>query len=442
MISNQPLSLFRRTTLLLSQIVLIFASGCGPAATPIFIEIPTRTPAPSQPTGAAPTRALPTAVPTITSTPFEPRAVIKIFSHVPLTGDQSRYGQDILRGAQMGVEQLSGPLNDYGYKVELVSYDDQNLVDTARANARQIVADTEILCGVGHYDPVVTVSASDIYHLAGLAMVAPSTTAPILTDRNYREVNRVIGRADGQGIAAAQFAVSKQFGTVYIVSQQKEESLRNAEYFRRDTGNLGIQLLGMRVGNVTSENINQIVSQIITANPDLVYVSGAAEQALPFLADLRAAGYAGTFLGTEELDHPELISEAGTSLLAGGGMYYTIMSPPTQFFPETAQFIWEYNEKYGEEPGDYAVRAYDAAGICLKGIQKAIEAVGGVVPGRADVTRAIRRLNNYKGLSGTYDFNREGDPDPVQYYVLQIATVDSATWDRNPIVAGYEIIPP
>jgi branched-chain amino acid transport system substrate-binding protein len=198
----------------------------------------------------------------------------------------------------------------------------------------------------------------------------------------------------------------------------------------------------MRVGNVNSENIDQIVSQIMTANPDMVYISSAADQGIPFLSQLRAAGYRGTFIGTEELDHPELISQAGSSLLEGGGLYYTIMSPPTQFFPETPQFIWEYNQKYGEEPLDYATRAYDAAGICLKGIALAVETVGGVLPTRADVTRAIRRLNNYQGLSGTYDFNREGDPDPAPYYVLQVTSVDVASWDQNPIVAAYEIIPP
>jgi ABC-type branched-subunit amino acid transport system substrate-binding protein len=442
MISKKMFRLIRRSLFLLSQLILIAAFGCGPAATPIIIEVPTTVPAAAAGTEAVPTQALPTGIPTITSTPFEPRAVIKLFSHVPLTGEQSRYGQDILRGTELAVEHLSGPLNELGYKVELVSYDDQNLTEIARANAQQIVADAEVLCGVGHYDSAVTVAASDVYHLAGLALVAPSTTAPILTDRNYREVNRVIGRADGQGIAAAQFAISKQFATVYIVSQQKEESLRNAEYFRRDSGNLGIQLLGMRVGNVTEENLNQIVSQIMNAKPDLVYISSAAEQAIPFLSELRAAGYTGTFFGTEELDHPDLISQAGASLIEGGGLYYTITTPPTQFFPETEQFIWEYNQKYGEEPLDFAARAYDAAGICLRGIALAIETVGGVVPSRADVTRAIRRLNNYKGLTGTYDFNREGDPDPAPYYVLQVTSVDTTNWAQNPIVAGYEIIPP
>ena len=442
MINIKIFRFIRRSTLLLSQIFLIFAFGCGPAATPIIIDLPTSTSVPDQPTQTPATPNLPVAIPTITTTPFIPRGVIKIFSHVPLSGDQAALGRDILRGTELAIEHLSGPLNEYGYKVELVSYDDQNLVATARANAQQIVADPEILCGVGHYDDAVTISASDIYHLAGLSLISPSITAPLLTDRNYREVNRVIGRADGQGVAAAQFAISQQFGSVFVVSPENQDRLLIAEYFRRDSTNLGIQLLGMRVGNVTDVNIDQIIRQIMAANPDLVFTSSTADQAIPLLTELRAAGYMGTFLGTEELDNPALLSEAGTSLLEGGGMYLTIMSPPAQYFPTTEQFVWEYNTKYGEEPLDLAARAYDATGMCLLGIEKAIEELGDVVPTRADVARAIRRLNDYDGLTGTYDFNREGDPDPVPYYVLQITSVDAANWNQNPIVAAYEIIPP
>jgi branched-chain amino acid transport system substrate-binding protein len=263
-----------------------------------------------------------------------------------------------------------------------------------------------------------------------------------LTDRNYREVNRVIGRADGQGIAAAQFAISQQFASVYIVSAQANSNLLNAEYFRRDSGNLGIQLLGMRVGNITNENMSQIVSQIMTANPDMIYISSPADQAVPLLTELRAAGYAGAFLGTEELDNPELVSLAGPSLIEGGGMYYTATSPAADYFAESADFIWNYTTQYGAEPMDYAARAYDAVGICLRGIEIATEAAGGVVPTRAEVTRAIRRLNNYEGITGEYDFNRRGDPDPATYYVYQVASVDAASWSQNPIIASYEIIPP
>ena len=137
-----------------------------------------------------------------------------------------------------------------------------------------------------------------------------------------------------------------------------------------------------------------------------------------------------------------MLSLAGEALLQGGPLYYTITNPPAPYYAETAQFIWEYTEKYGEEPLDFAARAYDATGMCLRGIAVAAQSTAELVPTRAEVTRGVRRINNYDGITGRYEFSRQGDPELVQYYMYQVASLDEANWDQNPIVATYEIIPP
>jgi branched-chain amino acid transport system substrate-binding protein len=432
----------RKSALLLLHIILIAAFGCGPAATPIIIVLPTPTGSPPPITEPKATQPAITLAPGITPTSFTPRAVVKIFSNVPLTGDQAAFGQDILHGTELAVQDLSGPLNAFSYKVELVSFDDQNLRETAVANARQIASDPEVLCGVGHFDSDITLAASDIYHQAGLAFVSPSATGSLLTDRNYLETNRVVGREDGQGLAASQFAQAQGFGTIYVIGEQGVTSLRNAEYFRATTGSLGIKWLGSTLTGINNENMDKTVSKVMSANPALVYIASSAEQAIPFLTELRAAGYQGAFLGTEALNHPALISSAGASLVEGGGMFLTISSAPPQYYPQGAPFVEEFQYNFGTPPLVYAARAYDATGICLRAIEAASTAKGGIPPTRSEVARALRRISNYKGISGTYDFNREGDPDPVPYYIMQITSVDAAKWNENPIVAAYEITPP
>jgi branched-chain amino acid transport system substrate-binding protein len=432
--------LIRKSVLLFLHIFLILSFGCGPAPTPILIDLPTATSPVQVPPTQSPTTEVEVVTPLapgITSTPVVPTAVIKIFSHVPLSGEQASFGQDILHGTELAVQQLSGSLGEYGFKIELVSYDDQNTTQVALANAQQIASDPEILCGVGHYDADITIAASNVYHLAGLTFVAPATTATLLTDRSYLEANRLIARVDGQGEAAAKFAKEQGYGTVYIVSQDREINIRNADSFRGNSGSLGVQWLGTATTDFTPENINKIVSQIMTAKPDLVYVSGSADKAIPFLTALRAAGFQGAFLGTEDLDDPSLISEAGSSLMEGGGMFYTITNPPPQYYPNATKFVQDFTARYGTAPLDFAARAYDATGVCVRAILAATKLKGGTLPTRLEVARALRRINNYTGITGTYEFNRQGDPDGVQYYVYHVVSVDAANWDPNSIVAAY-----
>src|SRR3990172_9384299 len=158
--------------LLLITFVLSLTS-CAPAT----IEAP-MTPSATTviPTTTPTTQPTETPVPTDTPTPFVPKATIKIASHSPLSGDQAVFGTDIMRGAELAVKQLTDPLTELGYKIELVPYDDKNDIGVAVAIAKEIVADPEILCGGGPYASRILNQVKEIYHQAGLAFVSPSTT--------------------------------------------------------------------------------------------------------------------------------------------------------------------------------------------------------------------------------------------------------------------------
>jgi branched-chain amino acid transport system substrate-binding protein len=64
--------------------------------------------------------------------------------------------------------------------------------------------------------------------------------------------------------------------------------------------------------------------------------------------------------------------------------------------------------------------------------------VGGL-PTRADVLAAMEELGVYEGITGTYEFNEEGDPVEATYYVLQ-ANVDD--WNANALADRLVIAPP
>ena len=131
------------------------------------------------------------------------QTVIKIATQSPLSGGMSAVGTDIKNGAQLAVEQLSGPLAKLGFKIELAAFDDQGNPDTGVANAKSIVADPAVLAIVGHYNSGVQIPSSEEYHAAGLANISPANTNPKVTERGYAEVNRICGRDDVHGAVGA-----------------------------------------------------------------------------------------------------------------------------------------------------------------------------------------------------------------------------------------------
>jgi branched-chain amino acid transport system substrate-binding protein len=371
-----------------------------------------------------------------------PKATIKIASQSPLSVQYADLGTDIMRGAELAVRQLADPLMGLGYKAELVPYDDQNDFGVAVDVAKQIVADSEVLCVVGPFASRVLNQVKEIYHQAGLPFISPSATAAFVADSRYLEVNRVVGRHDGQGSASAQFAKEQGFSRVFIISQTSDFAQFNAYHFRNEAVRRGIDVVG-NMSTDAVEDFGWIIDRVTAADTDLVYFSTlSVDQAGAFFREARAAGYKGAFLGNDGINNPDLIEFAGPLLIEGGGMYYTAITTPASYYPEAANFLEEFETLYDATPQMFAVQSYDAAGICLNAIEEASKAKNGEIPTRAEVANTIRSLQNYQGITGVYNFNRNGDPSPAQYFVFQVVSADPDDWNQNTLVSSFEVMPP
>jgi branched-chain amino acid transport system substrate-binding protein len=426
---NKARNLKSLQAVFLVLLVSILACSQSPLATPAAnatIAPPTNTPAPTN-------TPIP---PPPTNTPFVPKATLKIAVHLPMTGDSGGSGTDIFHASELAVDQLSNPLELMGYDVELVSYDDKSDVDTAVKNAKELVADADILCGVGHFYSYITIQTTEVYHKAGLAFISPSATHPDVTDRGYLEVNRVIGREDGQGMAGAQFAYERGFKAIYIIYNKDSFKLKNADYFKRESGKLGLSVVGELATDV-SDNFEDVIKRILEANTDLVYFAGFDDQVGNFVNQARELGYTGAVLGTDAT--PEVLNYAGLFAIDGGGLYYTNIGANLASLPNATQFGKDFLTRFGGEPQIFSSYAYDATGICMKAIEEASKAKGGDVPTRAEVANSIRALVDYQGITGTYNFNSKGDPIVSVYQVTQVTTIDPNKWGSNPVVATYEI---
>ena len=93
---------------------------------------------------------------------------IKIATQSPLSGGQAALGEGIKLGAQLAVEKFKGPLEKKGFKVVFVPYDDQAKPDVGVANAKNIIADPEILGVIGHLNSGVAIPSSEVYKKVNL----------------------------------------------------------------------------------------------------------------------------------------------------------------------------------------------------------------------------------------------------------------------------------
>ncbi len=367
--------------------------------------------------------------------------VIKIATQSPLSGDQSAVGVDIKRGAELALEQLAGPLTEMGFKVDLAPYDDQANPDSGVANAKRIVSDPQVLAIVGHYNSGVQIPSSEVYHTSGLANISPANTNPKVTTRGYLEVNRIVGRDDVQGVVGADFAVSKGVKTAFIVHDKTAYGQGIAEFFRKRAEEIGIKVLGFE-GTEEKANFDALLSPVVAGNPDVVYFGGMAFQAAVLFKQARERGYEGMFLSDDGFDSSDAAKIGGKTLIAGGGTFYSTVSGPASVYPGTAKFIADFKAKFNADPQPFAAQGYDSMAISLKAIEEAARANNGEIPSREAVTKAVRALKEFQGITGTFTFNEIGDPEKAQYFVIQVKSADPNEWSSNEVVKTLDIAPP
>src|SRR6185503_14001174 len=352
------------------------------------------------------------------------KGTIKIATQSPLSGGQSALGEGIKLGTQLGVEKFKGSLEKAGFKVEVVPYDDQAKPDVGVSNAKNMIADKDIMVVIGHLNSGVAIPSSEVYKEVNLAMISPANTNEKVTDRGYPNVNRVCGRDDVQGPVGAEFAgVALKVKTVYIVHDKTTYGQGVAEAFKADLEKKGVKVVGFE-GTEEKSNFDPIITPIKAKNPDLIYFGGIYDQGAPFFKQAREKGVKSKFLGPDGMDSSDLVKIGGKAVV---GMYYTTAAAPASS-PQAKQFGEEYKKKFSKNPEPYAAESYVSAAIAIKALEMAT--AGGKAPTREAVSAAIRKVK-YSGMTGTIEFDDKGDPKRASYYVMQVASDNPEKWAEN-----------
>jgi branched-chain amino acid transport system substrate-binding protein len=328
---------------------------------------------------------------------------------VPTAGDAGPVAQDMRRAAEMAVSDWEPTL---GRRIELRVKDDAFDPRQAAATAERLVEEG-VWGVVGHFYSSSSVSASVVYHAAGVPQVTPTATHPRLTAQGFETVFRVCGRDDAQGAVAAEFVLSHvKARRVAVVHDRTEYGRGLVESFRREVLRKGAGRIPAAESLAQGDrDFSAQVMRVRAAKPDALYFGGVFREAGHLLRQLRQAGVGVAFIGGDALLDPEFVRLAGEE--AGVGAYLTFAPDPRRM--ESARpLIRRYESRYGAL-GPNVLYTYDAVGVLLRAIREARPA-GGSKDELEKVVRAIR-AKPFPGALGTLRWDKNGDRTPAPYAI-------------------------
>lgn len=349
--------------------------------------------------------------------PADGNTVIKIATQTPLSGGSAIIGESIRLGAQLKLEEESAKFKELGYTLQLESYDDQSDPKKGVSNANIIGADESILAVVGHYNSGVAIPSSEVYNKYNLAMITPGATAVDITERGLKTVNRIVERDDGQGPAAAKYAVETLGAKkIFIIQDKTAFGSGVAEAFRGKAEELGAEIVGFEGITVGEKDFNGVVNQVLSKKPDVIYFGGIYSEAGIILKQAREKGIDVPFMGADGMDSSGLVDIAGDAVK---NTFITSVAGVSTATEAGQKFVETYEAKFNKKVEAFSVYGYDTMGVILKAIEKAINENDGKIPSREKVAEEIRATKDYQGALTNVTFDDKGDNVNAKIYLFK-----------------------
>ena len=339
------------------------------------------------------------------------QADVKIGVAGPMTGANASFGEQYMKGAQAAADAINQAGGVNGEKIVLVAGDDACEPKQAVAVANRLVDQDNVVGVVGHFCSSSTIPASEVYSDAGVIAITPGSTNPTVTERGLKDVFRMCGRDDQQGIVAGDYIVDVLKGKKVAVIHDKDtygQGLADATQK---------QLIARGVKPVLYEGLTRgekdfsaLVTKIRSTGADVVYFGGLHPEAGPLVRQLREQGLKDVkFMSDDGIVTDELVTTAGGAQYVDG-VYMTFGADP-RLLPDSKAVVDEFR-KSGYEPEGYTLYAYAS-------LQALAAGFNGAKKNKGDAAAEWLKANPVKTVMGEKTWDAKGDLKISDYVVYQ-----------------------
>ena len=346
---------------------------------------------------------------------------IKLASALVVTGPNESLGLD----SQYGVEIAIMDRGDlFGHEIVLQAEDDGCSAEGGQTAGQKIVSDPSIVGVVGTSCSGAGVPMSQIVCDAGVVMVSPSNTAPVLTGPDSRQscYFRTAHNDKIQGAAMATYVFTELGITKAAAIHDGDpytEGLASA--FSDSFQELGGEIVAFEAEAADATNVEPLLTSVAASSPELIYYPVFIPLgSLITKTAQEIDGLDGVVLAAADgVLSPDFLEAAGD---AANGMY---MSGPDLGFGSAAyeNFLATYEEEFGTEPlSVFHAHAYDATNFILDAVAAVaqVDADGNMMIGRQAMIDHVASYSGKSGMTGTLTCDEYGDCADARIAVNQV----------------------
>ena len=334
----------------------------------------------------------------------------KIGGQGPLTGGAAVYGNAVVNGAEIAIDEINANGGINGYQIEYKKADDEHDQEKA-INAYNSLKDWGMQFLVGPTTSAPAIAVGTEAEGDNMFVLSPSGSAVEVTAP--KNVFRVCFSDPAQGTKSAEYIGShnlgKKIGIIYDSSDVYSSGVHDSFVAEAPKQNLEI-VADEQFTADSNKDFSTQLQKMKDSGADLVFLPFYYTEAALVLTQANTMGYKPTFFGCDGMDGILNVENFDTSLAEG----LMLLTPFAADAKEdlTVNFVKNYKEKYKETPIQFAADAYDAVYAIKAAVEKA-----GLTPDQSvsDLGTAMEKAMteiSLDGLTGTgMKWNEAGDVD-------------------------------
>jgi len=315
----------------------------------------------------------------------------------PMTGQYAIFGDQMLRGARMAVDDINKAGGVLGKELVLEVGDDACEAKQAVAVANQMV-NKGVIFVAGHFCSSTSIPASEVYFEEGILQISPASTNPVLTERGMDNVFRTCGRDDQQGVVAGEF-LAEHFpdARVAILHDKTAYGKGLADETKKALNSRGIDEVMYEAYTAREQDYSALVSKLKQSDVDVIYVGGYHTEAGLIIRQARQQGLDATLVSGDALVTEEFWSITGE---AGEGTLFSFSPDPRK--NPAAQEVVKRFEAEGITPEGYTLYTYAA----VQAFAQAAEKAGST---DLDALVTVLKTDTFETVLGEIGFDEKGD---------------------------------
>jgi branched-chain amino acid transport system substrate-binding protein len=327
-------------------------------------------------------------------------AQIKIGATMPLTGYAASYGEDAKRGVELAIEQVNKAGGIRGKKVEAIIEDDQGAGKTGVAAVQKLVTVDKVPVIVDGMMSATALPAAPICRENKVVFIGTLTSHPEVTSPGgfiYRIAASDVINANVEAKFAYNVLKKRKAGGLFATT---DYGVRFKKIVQERFEKLGGSWVASDEFPQGGTDYRTQLAKIKEKNPEVVFVVATHKEAAQMLRQMVELKFRPVVIGTSMFDDPLLIELGGD---AAEGVYFTVGAGMVSGLEKKQKdFETAFKAKFGKEPAISAKHFYDATGLAIE----AIKTGGETGP---EIDKAMAKIKDYVGVTGSITFNNIGD---------------------------------